>query len=71
MRKERFNLYENIIAVLFMIGIVLDVINKKLLKNLIPEEIVGYFFWFTLGLFLGYKICKQGMKTKINNLDRP
>ncbi len=71
MRKERFNLYENIIAVLFMIGIVLDVINKKVLKNLIPEEIVGYFFWFTLGLFLGYKICKQGMKTKINNLDRP
>lgn len=48
-----------------MLGVVLDVINEKLLDSYLPSEFVGYFFWFSLGLFLGYKICKQGMKTKI------
>lgn len=55
---KRFSFYEKGINIFFMINIVLDTINEKLLYSAIPVEIIGYLFWLSLGLFLGFKLCK-------------
>ena len=55
---KRFNLYQQCLAVFFIINLFLDIINKKILNSAIPSEIVGYLFWLSLGLFLGFKLCK-------------
>ena len=54
----RFNNYEKSLAAFFMLNIFLDVINKKLLGSAIPTEIVSYLFWLSLGLYLGFRLCK-------------
>lgn len=41
-----------------MINLFLDILNKNILNSVIPIEIVGYLFWLSLGLFLGFKLCK-------------
>ncbi len=55
---KRFNNYEKSITAFFMLNIFLDVVNKKLLNSIIPVEIIGYLFWLSLGLFLGFRWCK-------------
>jgi hypothetical protein len=55
---KRFNIYQQGLAALFIVALFLDVINKKVLNSAIPVEIVGYLFWLSLGLFLGFKLCK-------------
>ena len=55
---KRFSNYEKTITGFFMINIVFDIINKKLLESRVPTEIVGYMFWLSLGLFLGFRLCK-------------
>lgn len=54
----RFNNYEKSLAAFFMLNIFLDVVNKKLLGSAIPAEIVSYIFWLSLGLYLGFRLCK-------------
>lgn len=54
----RFKKYENCLAIFFMANIILDLINKKFLKLIIPPEIVGYLFWLSLGLYFGFRLCK-------------
>ncbi|RCH54764.1 hypothetical protein DJ568_09765 [Mucilaginibacter hurinus] len=55
---KRFSLYDKGITIFFMINLFLDVINQKVLHSSIPSEIVGYLFWLSLGLVLGFKLCK-------------
>lgn len=52
------NLFNKILAAFFMLNIVLDIINEKILGSSIPVEIVGYLFWLSLGLYLGFELCK-------------
>lgn len=55
---KRFSYFDKGIAIFFMINLFLDIINKKALNSAIPDEIACYLFWFSLGLFLGFKLCK-------------
>ena len=55
---RRFNVYEQCLSVFFIVNLFLDVVNDKLFGSAIPGEIIGYLFWFSLGLFLGFKLCK-------------
>ena len=55
---SRFNIYEKCFAIFFMLNIFLDVLNKMLLSSAIPSEVVGYSFWLSLGLYLGFRLCK-------------
>lgn len=56
---KRFSSFERAIQVFFMINLVLDIVNKNFLKSAIPIEIIGYLFWLSLGLYLGFKLCKN------------
>jgi hypothetical protein len=57
-----FNLYEKGIALFFIFNIVFDVVNEKLLYSIVPSEILTYFFWLSLGLYLGFRLCKYEFK---------
>jgi hypothetical protein len=55
---KRFSYFDKGLTVFFMINLFLDILNKNILNSVIPIEIVGYLFWLSLGLFLGFKLCK-------------
>ncbi|WMW78120.1 hypothetical protein RF683_01360 [Flavobacterium sp. 20NA77.7] len=55
---KRFSDLDKGLTVFFMINLFLDILNKNILNSVIPIEIVGYLFWLSLGLFLGFKLCK-------------
>lgn len=55
---KRFSYFDMGLTLFFMINLFLDILNKNLLNSAIPSEIVGYLFWLSLGLFLGFKLCK-------------
>lgn len=65
---KRFNFYEKFFAAFFIINLFLDVLNRKLLNSSIPSEIVGYLFWLSLGLYLGFQLCKYEYKRVWNKM---
>jgi len=67
---KRFNIYEKSLAAFFIINILLKIINDKLLNFIIPEQIISYLFWLSLGLYLGFKLCKYESKRVYKKLNR-
>lgn len=59
---KRFSVIENILMVFFSINILLNSINNYLFNKAIPVEIVHYLFWLSLGLFIGFKLCKYEIR---------
>ena len=66
---KRLSYYDKVLAMFFMINIFLDIINKKVLNSVIPNEIIGYLFWISLGLYLGFQICKYEFKRVLKNMN--
>jgi hypothetical protein len=56
---QRFSLFENGLNIFFIINLFMDIINKKVLSSTIPIEILAYLFWLSLGLLLGFRLCKH------------
>lgn len=56
---KRFSYFDNGLTVFFMINLFLDILNKKVLNSILPSEIVGHLFWLSIGLFVGFKLCKH------------
>lgn len=63
---KRFSYFDKGLAALFIINIFLNVFNDKILKSLIPLEIISYSFWLSLGLYLGFQLCKYEYKRAMN-----
>ena len=61
---RRFTIYQRSIEIFFMLNLCLHPINKELLHEVIPFEIIGYSFWLSLGLYIGFMACKSAI-TKI------
>ncbi len=55
---EQFSNLEKAISIFLIINIFLDLLNKYLFRSIIPNDIITYSFWLSLGLFLGFKLCK-------------
>lgn len=73
MRKTKwkmFSIYDKLIASFFILNLFLDVINEKILDSFIPNEIVGYLFWLSLGLFLGFQLCKFEYKKSLKSIEK-
>ncbi len=54
-RWQRFYNYHKAIVIFFGISFVFTLVNEKML--LVPFELSGYFFWLSLGLYLGFRLC--------------
>lgn len=55
---KRFKIYEGSIVIFFFINMVFYIINMNFLNFWFPKDIAGYFFWLSLGLYLGFQFCK-------------
>lgn len=59
---KRFNVYEGIIAINFLCNLFFYAFNEAVLKYAFPRDIAGYMFWISLGLYLGFQLCKYEMR---------
>ncbi len=55
---RRFNNIEKGLVVFLGIGIFIGILNEDFLNTIIPKEISGYLFWLSLGLYLGFRLCR-------------
>lgn len=62
MNRKRIKLYDTIIATIFIFGLISDVVNRFLFNDYIPTKIIDYFFWFSLGAYLGFNLLKWEIK---------
>ena len=53
---QRFYSYEKILLYSLAALLILLAVNEEI--RLIPFEISGYFFWLSLGLYLGFRLAK-------------
>lgn len=59
---KRFVLYERIIACNFLLNIVFYVLNEDYLHYLLKREISVCLFWISLGLYIGFQLCKYEIR---------
>lgn len=53
-----FKFYEALVSILFIASIILFITND-FLGFIIPQVIIGYLFWLSIGLCLGFNLCKH------------
>lgn len=56
---KRFSIYERLTMWVFIINLIFIIINKEILKSKFPESIQGYLFFLSLGLYIGFLLCKN------------
>jgi hypothetical protein len=59
---KRFIIYEGIVSYNFLLNIGLFIANKEFLNNFIPDDIERTLFFLSLGLYIGFQICKHESK---------
>jgi hypothetical protein len=55
---KRSYIYEGVISINFLLNLVFYIVNEDYFQYVIPKEIAGYMFWLSLGLYLGFQLCK-------------
>lgn len=63
-----FNYYEKSLAIFFIFNIIFYIVNEDFLKYIVPKYIAGYMFWISLGLYLGFQLCKYEYKRVWNKM---
>jgi hypothetical protein len=66
--SKRLLFYEKGSRYFFLINIFIYILNGTLLKKIIPIEIIGYFFFLSLGIFIGVQCCVS--QIRINNTNK-
>lgn len=61
MMWKRFNIYEGVIVINFILNIIFYNLNEDYLQ-IIPKDIASYIFWLSMGLCIGFEICKYEVK---------
>jgi len=72
-QKAPWKLYkriELILYVFFAINFIFCNWNNFNSKPVIPKEIGGYFFWLSLGLIMGFSICKYETNRVLRNIKK-
>lgn len=59
---KRLKIYQWIIMANFAFNLVFYTLNEDFLNYIVPKDIAGYLFWLSLGLYLGFIICKNEIK---------
>jgi hypothetical protein len=67
---KQFSYYDKAVAVFFIVNLFLDIINERFLNSLVSKELIGYLFWLSLGLFLGFQLCKYECKKLLKKHSR-
>lgn len=48
--------YKNAVLLFFVLNLLFDLINEKVLNGFFSKELVSYMFWLSMGLLLGYRL---------------
>jgi len=67
---RRLTYYNIGLIVFFGFCMILYTVNQNLTTPILSQEIIGYFFWLSLGLILGFMICKHEMERVIFGKER-
>lgn len=59
---KRLKIFEAIVSGNFLFSLFLYIVNEDYLEYAIPKDIAGYIFWLSLGLYLGFRLCKYEFK---------
>ncbi len=52
-------LIEKIISILLTINIILVILNNENFFLIFYSDLINYFFWLSLGIYIGFKLCKK------------
>lgn len=56
---KRFINYERVLFSFWIISFLVSLVNERLLNSIVPNEVAAYIFWLSLGLYLGFILCKH------------
>ena len=65
---KRLQIYERLVTAFFLLNIAFYILNKDFFNYIVPKDIEGYMFWISLGLYLGFQLCKYEYKRVWNNM---
>lgn len=60
-----FKICEVAITIFLAINLPFYVYNNNLIVSIIPVEFAGYLVWLSLGLYLGFQICKGAYRKSL------
>lgn len=66
---KRFFVYETSLMIFSILNIIFTCISNKQLRIEIPENIRGYLFFLSIGLYFGFLVCKKEYKRVIDKID--
>jgi hypothetical protein len=50
--------FKNAVLLFFILNLLFDLINEKILNSFFSKELVSYMFWLSIGLLLGYRLSE-------------
>ncbi len=56
---NRLVTFEKVIQIFLLANIIIPIVFEILFKIVIPLKFQGYSFFLSMGLFIGFKICKN------------
>jgi hypothetical protein len=59
---KRINILHRIFLSFFLLSLGVFIVNDSILKKRIPIEIVGYIFFLSLGIYVGFHVCLDELK---------
>jgi hypothetical protein len=59
---KRLLIYELVATTLLLVSFFFFILNEDFFNHIIPKDIAGYLFWISLGIYLGFKLCKYELK---------
>jgi hypothetical protein len=65
--RNRVMSYRKIVIGIFGFAIVLGLINDIYLNKVIPLEIIGYIFFLSTGIYIGFFFCINGVNHAMKN----
>jgi hypothetical protein len=58
-KSQTFARFEMAIAAFCALNVIFPILNENFLKLKLPVNIEGYSFFLSLGIYLGFKLCKS------------
>ncbi len=67
---RRFSFFDKTIAFYFISNLLLYTLSREFSNFPIPKRIVEYSFWLSLGLLIGFKLCKHEFNRALKKYPR-
>ena len=59
---KRFKIYQGIIVINLLLSLLFYIVNEDYLNYYVPKDISALLFWLSLGIYIGFQLCKYEIK---------